>query len=94
MKLRSLMLNSLAIFFAAFLVASPISAGSPVNKKMAVDGATLSYIEQGQGVPVVFAHGAFSDLLAWEPQREAIARHYRFIAYTQRYFGTAPWPDK
>ncbi len=93
MKLRSLMLNSLAIFFAAFLVASPISAGSPVNKKMAVDGATLSYIEQGQGVPVVFAHGAFSDLRAWEPQREAIARHYRFIAYTQRYFGTAPWPD-
>jgi pimeloyl-ACP methyl ester carboxylesterase len=26
--------------------------------------------------------------------REAIAKRYRFIAYTQRYFGTKPWPDE
>jgi pimeloyl-ACP methyl ester carboxylesterase len=25
--------------------------------------------------------------------REAIAKRHRFIAYTQRYFGTEPWPD-
>jgi len=29
----------------------------------------------------------------WEPQREAIAAKFRFIAVTQRYFGTDPWPD-
>lgn len=83
MKLRSLMLDSLAIFFCRVSRCLPISAGSPVDKKMAVDGATLSYVEQGERVPVVFVHGAFSDLRAWEPQREAIARHYRFTAYSK-----------
>jgi pimeloyl-ACP methyl ester carboxylesterase len=29
----------------------------------------------------------------WEPQRQVIAQQYRFIALTQRYFGTTPWPD-
>jgi pimeloyl-ACP methyl ester carboxylesterase len=38
-------------------------------------------------------HGAFSDLRVWEPIREEVAKRYRFIAYTQRYFGTGPWPD-
>ena len=70
-----------------------ISAGMPVNKKMTVNGTTLSYVEQGQGVPVVFVHGAFSDLRAWEPQREAVARSYRYVAYTQRSFGTDSWPE-
>jgi pimeloyl-ACP methyl ester carboxylesterase len=30
---------------------------------------------------------------AWEGQREAVAQRYRFIAPTQRYFGTGRWPD-
>src|SRR3989442_6658529 len=49
--------------------------------------------EQGTGPPVIFVHGAWMDLRYWEPQRQAIAMQYRFIAYTQRYHGTAPWPD-
>jgi pimeloyl-ACP methyl ester carboxylesterase len=44
-------------------------------------------------VPVVFVHGAISDHRYWEPQREAIAGRYRYIAIDRRYFGTAPWPD-
>ena len=68
-------------------------AGTPVDKKMNVNGVSLSYIEQGKGIPVVFVHGAFSDLRVWEPQREAVADQFRFIAYTQRYFGTNKWSD-
>src|SRR5262245_37908796 len=37
--------------------------------------------------------GAPSDLRAWEPVRDEIAKRYWFVAYTQRYFGSAPWPD-
>jgi pimeloyl-ACP methyl ester carboxylesterase len=62
-------------------------------RQVRVNDVDLSYVEQGTGPPVVFVHGAFSDLRYWEPQRQAIAIHYRFIAYTARYHGTAPWSD-
>ncbi len=54
---------------------SPVEAqtGSvvpPTVKHASVNGADLVYLEQGQGAPVVFVHGAFSDHRAWEGQRE------------------------
>lgn len=58
-----------------------------------VNGISLPYIDEGRGVPVVCVHGAFADHRNWEPQRAALARDYRFIAYSQRYFGPHPWPD-
>ena len=67
---------------------------SQAAKKVEINGVRLEYIEQGSGEPIVFVHGAPHDLRAWEPVREAIAKRYRFIAYTQRYFGTEPWPDE
>ena len=66
---------------------------APAVKAVEVNGVRLSYVEQGSGEPAVFVHGAPSDLRAWEPVREEVAKKYRFIAYTQRYFGTEPWPD-
>src|SRR5262245_48596869 len=65
----------------------------PQVRQLRVNDIDLSYIEQGSGAPVVFAHGAISDLRFWELQREEIAKHHRFIAYTYRYHGVAPWPD-
>jgi len=62
-------------------------------RQLRVNGVDLAYIEQGTGAPVVFVHGAWMDLRYWEPQRQAIATQYRFIAYSLRYHGTAPWPD-
>src|SRR5262245_30750371 len=73
--------------------AQPVSTSGPPVQHASVNGVDLGYVDQGQGVPIVFVHGAFSDRRAWEGQREAIARQYRYIAPTQRYFGTAPWPD-
>ena len=63
-------------------------------REVEVNGVRLQYIEHGSGEPIVFVHGAPHDLRAWEPVREAIAKRYRFIAYTQRYFGTKPGPDE
>jgi pimeloyl-ACP methyl ester carboxylesterase len=62
-------------------------------KKILIGGTALSYVEQGTGVPVVFVHGWFTDHRIWEAQRQAVARRYRFVAVTQRYFGTERWPD-
>jgi pimeloyl-ACP methyl ester carboxylesterase len=61
--------------------------------QLRVNGVDLTYIDQGVGMPVVFVHGAWMDLRYWEPQRQAVATQYRFIAYSLRYHGIAPWPD-
>ena len=68
-------------------------AEAPSVKQMLVNGTSVTYLEQGKGVPVIFVHGAISDHRAWEPQRETIAKRYRVIALDQRYFGVAPWSD-
>jgi pimeloyl-ACP methyl ester carboxylesterase len=47
----------------------------------------------GAGVPVVFVHGSVADHRTWDAQRDPTARKYRYIAYDQRYFRPAPWPD-
>jgi pimeloyl-ACP methyl ester carboxylesterase len=67
---------------------------APPPRHLRVNGVELSYIDQRTGAPVVFIHGAFSDLRIWEAQRPAVAQQYRFIAYTQRYHGTDRWPDE
>ncbi|MDQ3196662.1 MAG: alpha/beta hydrolase [Pseudomonadota bacterium] len=66
---------------------------APAVKQMSVNGVSLSYLEQGKGAPLLFVHGSNADHRLWEPQREAFANNYRFIAIDQRYFGAAPWPD-
>jgi pimeloyl-ACP methyl ester carboxylesterase len=83
---------ALASLLLCLLVPSTAMCGPPA-KEVEVNGVRLSYVEQGSGEPIVFVHGAFSDLRVWEPIREEIAKRYRFIAYTQRYFGTGTWPD-
>lgn len=56
-----------------------------------VNGAWLAYVEQGRGAPVVLVHGSIADHRTWERQRALLARHYRVVAYSQRYFGPGPW---
>lgn len=93
MKHLHVMFGLLAILLAGYQSGPATSAETQVNKKMTVNGTSLAYVEQGKGAPVVFVHGAFSDLRAWEPQREAVASRYRFISYTQRSFGKDVRPD-
>jgi len=57
-----------------------------------LNGADLEYVDEGAGVPVVFSHGGSSDLRYWEPQRQAFAARYRFVAYSRRFHGAGPWP--
>lgn len=67
------------------------TATQPVAKTMEVNGARLAYVEEGQGAPVVLVHGAVSDYRTWDRQRPLLAKGYRTVAYSQRYFGTEPW---
>jgi pimeloyl-ACP methyl ester carboxylesterase len=71
------------------------AAGAPQSqpKRAQVNGVNLTYVEHGRGTPVIFVHGAISDWRSWELQRPAFAEKHRYIAYTQRYFGTEAWLD-
>lgn len=80
------------------LTPSPVIADLSA-KEVEVNGVRLQYVEQGSGEPIVFVPGGLQDLRAFEPVREEItkrkevANKYRYIALTQRYYGTGPWPD-
>jgi pimeloyl-ACP methyl ester carboxylesterase len=76
---------------ASLLTAQTAAPSKP--RQLTANGVELTYVDEGKGAPVVFVHGALSDLRFWEPQRQTFTKKYRFIAYTYRYHGTEPWPD-
>lgn len=59
-----------------------------------VNGVELEYVERGSGVPVVFSHGAGSDVRYWDPQRDVFALRHRFVAYSRRFYGRRSWPKE
>lgn len=89
----ALLASTLLVLSVAVTVAVA-QAQAPLAERVRVNGVDLAYVEQGTGVPVVFAHGAVGDHRFWEPQREAFAKDHRFVAITYRYHGTGPWPDE
>lgn len=55
------------------------------TKTAEVNGASLAYVERGDGEAVVFVHGGMSDLRTWEQQLSVIGRSYRAVTYSRRY---------
>ena len=85
--------QAVGLFVVICLVCSSSYAESEPTQSVKINGIELHYISEGHGPAIVFVHGAFSDHRVWEPQREVVAAHARFVAPTMRYFGTAPWVD-
>ena len=54
-------------------------------KTATVNATTLAYREQGEGEPVVFVHGAVSDLRVWQQQLPTVGRSHRAISYSRRF---------
>jgi len=56
--------------------AGDIMGGFPMQGvgTVVANGATLAYLERGQGRGVVFVHGGYSDLRTWLPRRKAGVR--------------------
>lgn len=55
------------------------------TKKIAINGAQLSYIDQGSGIPVIFVHGSLNDLRTWALQINPFSKFYRAVAISRRY---------
>lgn len=81
-----------AVITAASLLVVVGCAAPPSTVRHAdVNGARLAYVEQGDGPTVVLVHPSVADHRTWNRHRAALARQYRVIAYSRRYFGTEPW---
>jgi 3-oxoadipate enol-lactonase len=56
--------------------------------------ARISYVERGQGVPVVFLHGIGGDAACWQPQLKVFSEGYRVLAWNMPgYGGSDPSPE-
>ena len=58
-----------------------------------VNDQRIFYDEAGSGVPMLLAHGGFSDISEWAPQVEAFSPHYRVIRYDRRGCGESTPKD-
>lgn len=62
------------------------------TKTLAVRGAHLPCADSGgTGTPVLFLHGAVTDLRMWDAHRALLRDGFRTIAYSQRYHGPGAW---
>ena len=53
--------TSILVAACAVLGACAATQDAPAQRRMAVDGVTLPYVEQGRGATVVFVHAAMGD---------------------------------
>ncbi|WP_338720042.1 alpha/beta hydrolase [Devosia sp. XK-2] len=60
-----------------------------------IGGATLSGLEQGEGLPVIFLHAGVCDKRMWGAQMSAVAdAGWHAIAYDRRGYGETTSPDE
>ncbi len=60
------------------------------TKTATVNGTSLAYREEGEGEPVVFVHGAISDLRTWDHQLPGVGRSCRAVTYSRRFHHPNP----
>src|SRR5215217_1719968 len=53
-------------------------------KRVSANGTELSYVEAGQGEPVIFVHGGLQDYRMWAAHLPKFSGRYRAIAYSRR----------
>jgi non-heme chloroperoxidase len=76
----------LVVGFAAascILIGVAIARSDDV-KRVSANGTELSYVEVGQGEPVIFVHGGLQDYRMWLQHLPRFADRYRAIAYSRR----------
>lgn len=84
------MVQRLGAFVTAMVLLLMASA-APQEKMRTItaEGMSFGYLDLGSGPAVILIHGSMSDYREWSEQMEALAKHYRVIAYSRRYH----WPN-
>lgn len=60
------------------------SIAPPVQRRLAVNGIELDYLEQGEGVPLLMLHGFPDHAASWRPLSERLGPNIRQLAPDQR----------
>lgn len=81
------MRNGRLLILLASLAACAGPEPVPPLERMTIADTELHYIARGSGATVVLVHGSLADYSYWEQagQIEALAEHYRVVAYSRRY---------
>lgn len=84
---------------AAAVIFNSISAaeageGQPQVKTVTVNDYELSYVERGEGKPLILVHGALSDYRTWLPLMKEFSETNRTIAVSLRHFYPERWNGK
>ncbi|HKP68764.1 MAG TPA: alpha/beta hydrolase, partial [Pyrinomonadaceae bacterium] len=67
-----------------------VEIGALPVRFLEVNGASLAFVEKGEGDAVVFVHGPVCDLRIWLTQVELFSGKYRAVTYSRR----THWPAK
>lgn len=60
-------------------------------KQLRVNGHAMSYIEAGEGTPLVCVHGSLCDYRIWAPVMAMLAARHHVIALSLRHFYPESW---
>jgi pimeloyl-ACP methyl ester carboxylesterase len=83
----------IAAFILSMALALPAWAGEP-PKQITVNGTALTYVEAGNGPPVVLVHGSLGDYRTWTGEMDTFATKYHVIAYSLRHhYPNNQWTD-
>ena len=63
-------------------------------KLITINGYEISYLDQGDGFPVIFVHGSLGDYRSWGNQTEYFSKKYRTIALSLRHGYPETWNGK
>lgn len=66
----------------------------PMSRIAKLGNWDVEYMDLGQGIPVVFVHGAMSDYRSWAHYQNLVSDKYRYISYSRRYHGSQTWHDE
>jgi pimeloyl-ACP methyl ester carboxylesterase len=70
-----------------------LPAAAADTKQIELNGTTFTYVEDGQGVPVVLVHGALGDYRTWSGEMGDFAARYHVVAYSMRYHYPNAWTE-
>src|SRR5882724_7875580 len=70
----------------ALIIASAMCTMAEADnvKRVSANGTEFSYVEAGQGEPVIFVHGGLQDYRMWAEHLPKFAGRHRAIAYSRR----------